>query len=222
MEIYDDNYVVYIHINKVNGKMYVGITSQIPEIRWGYKGMGYLHCPKMWNAIQKYGWDNFEHVIFATRLTQDEACNMERILIQQLQTTNDKFGYNIDAGGLAAKHTAETIEKIRQANVNKKVSEETKEKLRQARKKQVLSKEHLEAFIWNFKGKNHTDEAKHKIKEAHRKDFKAVLCIETNVIYESITEASRQTGTAKSTISTICNQKLDQRTAGGYHWRFVA
>ena len=48
---------------------------------------------------------------------------------------------------------------------------------------------------------------------------KKVLCIETNVIYESTREAERQTGIRHSNISSCCNGKL--KTAGGYPWKYV-
>ena len=34
-------YTVYIHKNKVNEKIYVGITKQKPEQRWRLNGSGY-------------------------------------------------------------------------------------------------------------------------------------------------------------------------------------
>ena len=222
MEIYNGTYTVYVHINKINNKKYVGITSQDPKVRWGHKGLGYLHCPKMWNAIQKYGWDNFDHEIFATHLTYEEASNMEQILIKMLQTTNDAYGYNVDSGGFSCKHTLESIEKIRKANQNKIVTEETKRKIKEARSKQVLSEQHLTAFKYNFKGKHHSEITKQRLHKAHEKDCKAVLCIETGIVYASITEASRKTGAAKSSLSVICNTANMNRTAAGYHWQFAA
>ncbi len=42
------------------------------------------------------------------------------------------------------------------------------------------------------------------------------FCIETGVIYPSISEAKRQTGA--SHISEVCSGK--QKTSGGYHWRY--
>lgn len=54
-----DGYIVYIHTNKINQKKYVGITSKTPERRWGINGCNYKDCPAFWNAIQKYGWEEF-------------------------------------------------------------------------------------------------------------------------------------------------------------------
>lgn len=47
----------------------------------------------------------------------------------------------------------------------------------------------------------------------------SVRCIETDLIYHSIAEASRKTGISKAGISQVCNGK--QRTAGKMHWEFV-
>lgn len=61
--MFEKPYCVYIHTNKINKKSYIGITCQKPEHRWGCNGNGYAECPHFWRAIQKYGWDNFDHKI---------------------------------------------------------------------------------------------------------------------------------------------------------------
>ena len=83
---------MYIHMNKSNGKCYVGITKQKPEARWKTEGVGYKKCLLFWRAIEKYGWDNFDHIIFAKNLTQAEAENMEVLLIRELKTQDPAFG----------------------------------------------------------------------------------------------------------------------------------
>lgn len=59
-------YSIYVHINKLNHKMYFGITKQNPKRRFR-DGEGYKSCTKFYKAIQKYGWDNFEHIIIKNR-----------------------------------------------------------------------------------------------------------------------------------------------------------
>ena len=48
---------------------------------------------------------------------------------------------------------------------------------------------------------------------------KRVLCVETDVIYESISDAARQTKIDISSISKCCRGK--QKTAGGFHWQYI-
>ena len=48
----DKTYCVYAHINKINGKIYIGQTKQNPNSRWS-NGYGYKHSPHFYSAIQK-------------------------------------------------------------------------------------------------------------------------------------------------------------------------
>lgn len=47
------NYTVYMHVNKANGKTYIGITSKKPEKRWN-NGNGYKQNKYFDNAIKKH------------------------------------------------------------------------------------------------------------------------------------------------------------------------
>ena len=82
-----NNYSVYIHTNKTNGKKYVGITKQKPERRW-QKGFGYVGSV-FGVAINKYGWDGFTHDIVACELSKNEACKLEISLINIKQEIID-------------------------------------------------------------------------------------------------------------------------------------
>ena len=100
MEIYNGTYCVYVHINKINGKKYVGQTihGDDPKKRWK-NGTGYKTQKYFWRAIVKYGWYNFDHEIVASNLTKEEADNFEKLLIDKLNTKNNQFGYNLTSGG---------------------------------------------------------------------------------------------------------------------------
>lgn len=96
MEIYNGEYCVYVHINKVTGKKYIGRTKDI-KMRW-YPS-AYRCSTKFYKAIRQYGWDNFEHEIVSSNLTRDEADNFEDLLIKKFRTNEEEFGYNIAGGG---------------------------------------------------------------------------------------------------------------------------
>ena len=68
----EKSYCVYLHTNKINGKVYVGLTSMSPEERWK-NGKGYCNNSHFKSAIEKYGWDNFEHEIIKRGLTKDDG-----------------------------------------------------------------------------------------------------------------------------------------------------
>lgn len=100
MEIYNGTYCVYIHTNKINNKKYIGQTQygDDPNKRWR-NGFGYKDCTYFYKAIQKYGWNNFEHEIIASNLTQEEANHFEELLIEKFETMSSDKGYNIKSGG---------------------------------------------------------------------------------------------------------------------------
>ena len=88
---------VYLHTFP-NGKKYIGQAIGKPERRWGKMGNGYITQQILWDAIQKYGWNNIQHEIIKANLTQEEANNIEKEYIQKLNTIVP-HGYNIKFGG---------------------------------------------------------------------------------------------------------------------------
>lgn len=91
-------YTVYKHTCP-NGKVYIGITKQKPERRWGGNGCGYKENEYFYRAIQKYGWENIKHEIIAQGLSEDEADEMEIDLISEYRATDRNCGYNRHYGG---------------------------------------------------------------------------------------------------------------------------
>ena len=114
-----DNYCVYSHTNKSNGKVFIGMTGQKPEARWD-NGRGYRWNVHFSKAIQRDGWDGFEHRVIKDHLTKDEANKLEVELISKYNTTDPALGYNTSLGG----------------DGKGRVSEETKMKLSEIVKEQ--------------------------------------------------------------------------------------
>lgn len=183
----ENNYYVYCHINKINHKMYIGITSQNPFDRWGGNGKKYQE-QILGRAIRKYGWDNFEHIVLMSNLSKDVAELVEIELIKKYNTTNPNCGYNKSTGGQA----------------HKKLTDIEKDNLRKKYKGRKLTPE------WNLKirqsqtGLKRNEETKNRISNAVSIP---VICLNNRKIYKSLTEASKLTSTSLGHISQCCNKK---------------
>lgn len=93
-------YTIYIHISPSN-KIYIGQTCNITK-RWSSFGENYKTCPYFYNAIKKYGWNNFKHIIVKENLSKEEANKLEIELIKKYNSTDPNKGYNILGGGSGA------------------------------------------------------------------------------------------------------------------------
>lgn len=103
----DKKYCIYKHVFP-NNKVYIGQTCQKVERRWR-KGKGYIDNALIWNAIQKYGWENIKHEIICTDLNLEQANVLERLLILCIYKSNIREnGYNIDEGGASANSTKDS------------------------------------------------------------------------------------------------------------------
>lgn len=99
-----------------SGKVYIGITCKTPAGRWGPGGNGYQRQPYFWNAIQKYGWDNFKHEIILYGLTKEGACEKEKEYISKYKSDCPEHGYNLTSGGdVGFNHSPEAVAKISKA-----------------------------------------------------------------------------------------------------------
>lgn len=172
------NYKVYVHENKINGKKYFGITKQKLNRRFN-EGKGYKENKRFYSAIQKYGWNNFNHKVLISGISQNEAYEFEKMFIKHYNTTNKKFGYNIEDGGGGIYRAHKNIAHV--------ASPETKRK---------ISLNHADV-----KKENNPHYNKNGILHAQSKK---IINIETNKIYFGIREASRKTGFDSSYISKQC------------------
>ena len=88
---------VYMH-TVPDGRVYIGMTSQKPEVRW-FNGEGYRGNSAFYEVIQEEGWDNIEHEIIDCGLTKEEAAALEKELIAEFNSTDSAFGFNGTTGG---------------------------------------------------------------------------------------------------------------------------
>ena len=177
--IHPVTWTVYRHINKINGKSYIGITCQRWErSRWGYNGHGYNQYgqKKFWNAIKKYGWDNFDHEILEKNIpTPEEANEREKYWIEQFDSF--KNGYNATIGGSGAtghKVNEKARRKMGEANIGskhhtQKHSEETRKLISERHKGKHLSSrtEFKKGHLSWLKGKPMLPHVKEALRQAN-------------------------------------------------------
>lgn len=110
---------------------------------------------------------------------------------------------------LGRKKSPEEIEKLRKANIGKTLSEETKQKIKDHARHGSITEEHKKAI---------SEASKKRVRE--RGICKKVYCIETGIVYDSISEAAKKTNVGDDTlVSRCCRGK--QKTAKGLHFKFV-
>lgn len=252
------SYSVYAHINKINGRRYIGCTSKTPvSLRWQY-GYGYKNGQeKFYSAIEEFGWDGFEHVIIAEGLSQEDAWALEEKLIQEYDTINNR--YNAAYGGKHNRLSEDSKKKLRlkrlgennpnynpnkthtykksrnkyiqkrnkknfytfqpgETNTDGRKSIEFREKLRESKLRE--KNPNYGKHTWSF-GKKYTEKQKQNMYVAwtdERKQLvsrqkhgaknvqaKKVICVDTGVVYDTITEAAKMNNLSERTVSNSCN-----------------
>lgn len=208
-----------------NGKVYIGMTCQKPEHRWGRGGKNYRTQP-FWYAINKYGWDNIEHIILAETENKQEAQELEKRYIAEYKALDKAHGYNFCTGG-----------EVNDARRGQPVSEETREKLRKAHSGannpnygKPLPEWHKQRLREYHLGTKLSEETKRKIGEkefgAKNANAKAVLQFNRDGSlvrkWDCMSDAAeslcgRRAGSCN--IASCCNGNIP--TAYGYIWEYV-
>lgn len=93
-------YYIYRYVSP-SGKSYIGQTSGTQKERQGTDCIGYQRCTAFYNAIKKYGIENFEYSILDCTEDKEEIDLMEQMYIQLYDTINN--GYNISYGGVGCR-----------------------------------------------------------------------------------------------------------------------
>lgn len=192
-------FIVYIHISPSN-KKYVGITSRSPNQRWN-NGKGYKNNEHFYNSIQKYGWNNFKHIIVAENLSKEEACELEIKLIKKFNTQDYHFGYNNTSGGEHTTFSNESKKKMSESKKGYIPSQATIEKLCIARQGHTpvprgtkLTQEH----------KNKISDGLNNFYKFNKKPLqssyhgKSVIC--ENMIFNTMRECEKYYGLKKNTV----------------------
>lgn len=157
----------------INGKIYIGQTIQPLQARWvAHKYIAKKEFKdksnKFYNAIRKYGFENFSCKILCYANSREELDHREQVCIRLFKSQEN--GYNTHEGGLSQRLSIETRAKISAANKGQKRSKEAIENIRKSQIGKKLSKIHRERCSTSqlgekaaWYGRKHTEESKRKI-----------------------------------------------------------
>lgn len=90
--------VIYMHVNNLNSKCYIGITVQRAKQRWT-SGIAYQNNRLFGSALKKHGWHNFHSYILAFGDDRDSLNRAEILAIAAAGGHKSEFTYNLSPGG---------------------------------------------------------------------------------------------------------------------------
>lgn len=126
--------LIYKVLNIQNNKIYIGQTVQ----NFKYYKVYILNQTKkpinrkFFNAIRKYGWDNFKWEILGYCESREELDESEIECIEFFQSRNDLYGYNMTKGGKGVSgliYTEEHCRHISEGHKDLVVPEEVRSKI---------------------------------------------------------------------------------------------
>lgn len=158
--------IIYMAVNTVNGKAYVGQTRD-------FKTRKAAHCragneTHFARAIRKHGEDVFAWRVLASDVPEEQLSTHERFWIRFYGTFGD--GYNMTTGGEGIngwRHSAETRAKIADANRRWKRSDEMREKVSAFRTGRKSTPETRAKISASGKGRKHSAETRAKMSASH-------------------------------------------------------
>ncbi len=222
--------IVYRLINKNNGKSYVGQTTTAMSTRWRvHCRKSKRDCPLISAAIQKHGKDNFTIQIVGLYSNIDQLNDAEEYFIQYYNSMTPD-GYNIAFGGGNRIITEATKAKISKTLTGRPTGRKDRLGIpswnkgvpwsNEIRKK--LSESHKGRTPW-CAGLKLTQEHKNimskaKLGKPHKALNKAIICMETGVIYESAKAASLDLGCLRSKICLVLKGKRNHTK--GYTFKY--
>lgn len=199
--------IIYRVINNINNKCYIGQTIKTLKNRKSIHLYRFNSGSKLcfYNALRKYGWNNFQWEILCECNSKDELDEMEFHYIKQYDSYN-KGGYNMtwggDKGTYGYKHTDEAKQKISKIHkgkkgtmLGKKHTAETKRKISEKKKGKISRRKLCEEEVNEILELFHN--VKLRLKDvgkimrngremSYERQFSEIICNCYNVTYKCI------------------------------------
>ena len=215
--------VIYLRANLVNGKQYIGQTTNLPTRQHNWKTLDKPYSNKVIDEDRiKYGLDNFSFEILRKCDTKDELDQWERYYIKKLNT-RDPNGYNMCDGGRGCSGWEMPDEQRKALSESRKGDNNPMHGIKPWNTGKTLPKEFGESVSRGLKGKTKgkkkSEEHKRKIGLAHAIPI-VQLTLDGKFIkeWESAATAAKTLGFNFSHISACCRGERGQHK--GFKWMY--
>jgi len=200
--------------NKKNGKKYIGQTIQKFSRRWSH----HLNQGNaLFSAVKKYGKDNFKQEIIDEAKTIEELNSKEKFWIKKHNTLSPN-GYNLTTGGEGFTVSEESKKRMSLAHIGKKASPEQLKNMSEAQKIAQLKPSVVADKKERMSGNKYCVGRKPWNKGLENCFGKEIKCIELDMIFPSIAEASRKLKIDGSGIAKVLSGKRNH--CGGYKFEY--
>jgi group I intron endonuclease len=180
---------VYIIVNQVNNKVYIGQTIRTLHERWlahcRRAKAGGTNCAYFYNAIRKYGEGSFKAYRINVAFSKEELDTLEVSYIEKFKACDPEYGYNSTLGGGGVVANEATRQKFKEANkgernpmFGKHCSEQTRQRMSASQRGHSVPESTRKAVAESNRrragkpqaphksGWKHSDTSKQKMREA--------------------------------------------------------
>lgn len=232
-------YTIYLITCLANEKRYVGQTRQGLSTRmYEYRREAHVRLDMnrpIADAIRKYGLDSFVFEEIDRADSEEEMDYMECYWIAFYRTANRKYGYNVQTGGQQRPKVKNRMQKGIRCVETGEVFASMAEAARARNISPAALTVHMKGTNKSCNGQhwewtnnpgatiyNSSDAVKNVFKATSRRQrisnkstLTSVQCVETEEVFNSMTEAARKYGIDKRSIFSAIERRI---TAGGVHW----
>jgi group I intron endonuclease len=170
---------VYIVVNQVNHKVYIGQTTRTLYKRWAdhcrKANTGKGNCVYFYNAIRKYGESRFFVYRLNVAFSKEELDALEVSYIAKFRASDSEYGYNSTLGGGGVVANEATREKFKAVNkgegnpmFGRHPSEESRAKMSKAQKGHICSEATKRAVSKASRERVASDETRRKLSIASK------------------------------------------------------
>jgi len=217
-------YYIYVSTNTKNNKQYVGVTNDFKSRVWQH-----LRCDEredclFHQAIEKYGRECFEWDILETTTSKKKSLELERYYIDKLHTIKP-FGYNMNKGGVGG-HNSRAVVRLTpdgkyitryDSAMDARVDGFSDSSVLEVCKDKGYTQ--TKGFVFMFEDEYIDRGFVPRREKLPQRTTPVIQCdLNGNKLkrYESVNQASEETGVRRTTISGAITGTY--KTAGGYIW----